>query len=266
MTAISTLLSARTIACATDSFLTEADTGKIIEARRPKLISVNALKLVISYWGLARTSSGFDTFEYLRRFSSDHRAAATAQKFCEELCRDLSNKVAAMRLQPPTNGLGVHIAAFEKIDSVFVPELFLCSNFTDTSYSITVPRFSLSRESFKDASFPNPDTPMARAEYHRRLVSGQVSFFNNGDPQLFNPVANAIFEMSMTIRHRHIAKTGSDASFYRHWVCEPIRCIADLQKRLCKPGKRIVGGIVHHVLLHQSGNVECSTGRIPEIH
>src|SRR5262245_24941996 len=115
MTAISTLLTNSVIASSSDSFLTEADTGRVVQTRRPKIVCIKPLRMVVSYWGLARTSSGFDTFEFLKAFATRNKKAPSAERFASDLAAELTKKVESFRLVSPSDGLGLHIAAFEKV-------------------------------------------------------------------------------------------------------------------------------------------------------
>jgi hypothetical protein len=103
-------------------------------------------------------------------------------------------------------------------------------------------------------------------EFYSLLKNHTVVRFNNGDPEMFNPVADAIMQMSIALQRRGHLSTAKKTEVYRQWVREPIRAIADLQKRICKNSNRFVGGIVHDVIINQSGNIQLSSKRIPVIH
>jgi len=266
MTAISTLLTNSVIASASDSFLTEADTGRTIETRQPKLVCIKPLRMVVSYWGLARTNSGFNTFEFLKSFAARNKGATSPEQFASVLASEITNKIRSFRLATPADGLGIHIATFESVSGIYIPELFLCTNYLNTSYTSTSPNFSVTRESFKDPKYLNRSDPNARMEFYSSLMNHLVVRFNNGDPELFNPLADAIMQMSMVLQSRVYLSTAKKIEAYRQWVREPIQAIADLQKRICKKNNRLVGGIVHDVIIYQSGNIQPSSKRIPVIH
>jgi hypothetical protein len=266
MTAISTLLTDSVIASASDSFLTEIGTGRMIETRQPKLVCIKPLRMVVSYWGLARTSSGFDTFEFLKSFATRNKGASSPEHFASSLASEVTNKINSFRLVSPSNGLGFQIAAFEKVSGIYIPELFLCTNYLNTYYSSTSPKFSVTRESFKDPKHSDPSAPTARMEFYSLLKNHLVFRFNNGDPEMFNPVADAIMQMSMALQRRGHFSTAKKTEAYRQWVREPIQAIANLQKRICKKSNRVVGGIVHDVIIDQSGNIQPSSNRIPILH
>jgi len=265
MTAISTLLTASAIAAASDSFLTDTTTGQVVETRQPKIVCIKQLRMAVSYWGLARANN-FDTFQFLKSFATKHKRAASPERFALDLGAEATKNVTALNLPSPSNGLGFHIAVFENVCGTYVPELFLCTNYMDPGYATTNPTFSVSRESFKDTQYPNRSDPAARLAYYLRLTNHVVSRFNNGDPELFNPVADALMQMSMVLSQRGHFSTAKKTEAYRQWVREPIQAIADLQKRICKKGKRLVGGAVYDVIIEQSGQFHLSSKRIPVIH
>lgn len=264
MTAISNILSSAAIAAASDSFLTLE--GVIKEASRPKIVCVVPLRLAVSYWGLAKTTNGFDTFEFIKDFCVRHKSATSLTVFATNLRDELNQNQKLQRVPANQRGLGIHLAAFEDYNSVSVPELILCTNFQNTTYTQIADQFSCSRESNQRGRDINSTSPDERREFHRNLGNLNFDWFNNGDPGLFNQGANAVAGMIGELSRRNALSTTSMPELCTTLVRQPILLISQMQRRVCKREHRIVGGCIYDVMIRPTGQVTPSSRRIPVIH
>ncbi|MEC5127123.1 hypothetical protein VSU19_10210 [Verrucomicrobiales bacterium BCK34] len=266
MTAIASMFSRKCVATASDSFLTNAKNGDLIEARRPKIICSKPLTLTISYWGLARFGT-FDTFNFLKNFTAENRNASDHEEFAKQLSHELTVKIRSLRLNQNQRGVGVHLAFYENVGGKRIPELILVSNFKDPTYSSTSDTVSFSRRTAVDLEkHPDFQGKPSRQEFLSWLENHHVMRFNNGDPELFSSAADAIMKMTMAIRARGKFPKGSDYDAYRLWVREPIETIKEVHRRVCPKKHRIVGGQIHDVLMLPNGEFKTSSKAIPILH
>ena len=147
MTVISTIITRHYTAHASDSLVTTTGPDgarSVVEEQQSKLVRVPGMRGVMGYWGLARHGSDWNTLEWLRGQATRAQESSSASEFADALNCVLSNRRFA---KPADAGLGIHFTAYERVDDRWVPELFLVSNWTDTSYMAVQPQgFRATRE------------------------------------------------------------------------------------------------------------------------
>lgn len=269
MTVVSTLITSQFTAHATDSFLTEIQADgsyKIIEDQQTKIIRINHFRGAISYWGLSRFGS-WSTLDWLRR------RAANATKFnsAEDLARDLAQKLDAelnrLNFQNPLDrGIGIHFTAYERVGDYWIPELFHIRNWRDPSYSALFSSgIVATRETY--AILKNlPDRPdsqrdsSCRMAVHEALHSGAIIYwFNNGDPLLFNPIANALSSIANQLAVRRELRP-FDAKTHLSLARQPIEIVSRILTDLSSPRTRRIGGKPHDLAIAPDGTTESTTG------
>lgn len=268
MTVISTIITRHYTAHASDSFVTiRRPNGflEVVEKQAPKLIRVPAWRGVMGYWGLAQHGDDWNTLAWLRgqagRAGDYASAADFSMSVAENLTRALSERAFAT---PQDRGLGIHFTAYEWIDNRWVPELFVFSNWTDATYTIVQPGgFRLTRETYA-ALKGRPDDrgePACRLEVHAALHDSPLMFlFNNGDPVLFNPIADAILTSFRELSRRGQLQDPTSAATHLSIVRRPVEVVANLVTDLVAPGKRLVGGRPHDLAVSPGRVYESTTG------
>jgi len=272
MTAISTVITSTCTAHATDSFITTpaANGGfDVIESQETKIVKVEAFRGAMSYWGWATTpadGSRWNTLRWLRQAAAQAGSFGTASAFAESMARDLSTAASRFRFDPlRAGGLGIHFTAYEPIDGDWVPELFLISNWTDASYSAVRPSgFAATRQTFamlSEASDKSIDhaSPIARIAVLNALRDGMLYYFNNGDPAVYNPIANAMYATISTLKTRKQFR-GNTVDSDRALARQPIEVVTRILRSFSKAGTRVVGGKPHDVAVTPDGTYTSSTG------
>ena len=143
MSVVSAVISKVGTAHASDSFITErkADgTYHVRESKQSKIAQVPRFRGAMAYWGLAQ----YDAPRWsTRKWLADR--AQQARKVCRPgTVRQGSRKrpdrrTPELKLTGSTGGIGIHFTAYECINGYWIPELFLISNWADTSYRATLP-------------------------------------------------------------------------------------------------------------------------------
>jgi hypothetical protein len=265
MTAISALITKDWIAAASDSLLTEyypnKNQIKHIEFKKSKIIPIRKFKGAAAYWGLAKIDK-WTTYDFLKSLAADSDKFDTFENFANNMRDKLSQKLDSISFSNPTyKGIGIHLIGYESIDNKNVPELFLISNYTDTSYS-NVGNLSISRNLFKtlpdDLRINGETIEGQRKQIIDFLNQGRTFIFNNGDPALFNPAANAIHGMFNVAMSRQVMK--NDYKKYMKLASRPIEVIKILQKDFFIKDYIRVGGKIHHLLITERGDFISDTG------
>ena len=214
--------------------------------------------MMISYWGCAELSNGYKTYEHLKRFCSANKSIGDHEQFAAKLSNELCTKFSSPLLTAKSRGLGVHFAFWEKHDDFDVPELILVSNWKSPAYNDSSLKFNWSRRSHKIIASSEPQFKTFRREFYNDLKKGVCSRYNNGDPLLFVPLAKGIGDTIVELNKRKDLSKNEPTDLYRTMVREPIRLIRDLQKNLCLPEKRFIGGALHDAAILPSGEVKAS--------
>ncbi len=271
MTAISTLIAAQYTTHATDSFLTELQSDgsrKIIEDQQTKIVRVQPFRGAMGYYGLARYGTSWSTLDWLRQRANDAARFACAEDFARDLAKKLNSELNARSFPNPLDkGVGIHFTAYERVGDYWVPELFHIRNWTDPSYSaLFVAGVVVTRETYAilkdlpDRSDSHRD-PLFRMAVHYALHSDGIIFrFNNGDPVLFNPIANALLDTAQRLAARRHLRQPADANLYLSLARRPVEVVSKFLADLSLPEMRLIGGKPHDLAIAPNGTTESTTG------
>jgi hypothetical protein len=264
MTVIATLITNYGTVHATDSLISrDLPDGKreYLEYKRPKIIKVRAFRGAMSYWGLAELENMW-MLDWLKREAGQANKYSTAEDFALAVADHLTQVLSRTRFQRIQHrGIGIHFTAYERVGDYWVPELFLLSNFVysgDGSYTISSGRVDVSRHTYKTTvnEHPAPEhrKPSYRLAVHQFLQNDRILRYNNGDPILFNPIANALFDSLKELRKRRVLKQ-PDLEMFRRLSKSPIEFVAGMQsKDFCEPDTKLVGGEIHSMSITPEGN------------
>jgi hypothetical protein len=273
MTVVSTLITSHCTVHASDSLLTALQrdgTNKPKEWKKPKIVPVPRWRGAISYWGFAGSETQkWWTLDWLRERARKADSFSSAEEFAGSLADDLTTALSMMRLAKPTDaGIGIHFTAYECVDKSWIPELFLISNWVDPTYSSVHPDgLRVSRETYNTAiaqpTSPDHGRPKFRLRVKEFLEQGRFLIYNNGDPILFNPAANAILNMFGELARRRKLVRGDSISTYLAIARTPIQVVSKVQETFCPKGKRVVGGKTHDLSVTPGGKFFSTTGDSP---
>lgn len=278
MTLISAFITIRGTAVATDSLLTIRDnenpgTVEGIEWQQSKLVRLQKFAGTISFWGSAvaepilplppdkdLTEFKWTLYQWLTDKSKNVHES-TIEEFVIRLTNELKDEYRKRNWG--TQGLGVHITGYEFIDNTYIPELFLISNYSDTSYTQTR-ELSYSRETYHTLT----DTPAE--EKHRELAyrkvvqlylnEGGFFIYNNGNPRLFNPVFNAFWDSYRASIIDGRAKKIETLKDHIAIVRRPIEIVSQFQSDFFKKDKILIGGRTHDLSVWRDGNYSSTSG------
>jgi hypothetical protein len=270
MTVNAALITARYTAHATDSFLTERQADgsfKVVESQETKIVRVPAFRGAITFYGLAKCLQ-WSTLEVLRLRANDAHQFSTPEDFAGSLAKDLTGRIRALGLSGSTDGLlGLHFTAYERVSDYWVPEFFHIRNWLNPPYSggIDPTGFSVTREMYATLKELNdrPEdhrNPRFRLEVHQSLHSGVWYRFNNGDPELFNPVANAVLDAAIHLGRRGHLRQPDDAKFQLALVRRPVEVVSKLLADVALSDYRRIGGKTHDLAIAPNGTTESTTG------
>jgi hypothetical protein len=270
MTVISAVITKHCTAHASDSLLTEQqrpDRGRpIVEQEKPKVIHVRQWRGALAYWGLAQVQQ-WSTFGRLQYHAQNAGGYSSPEDFANAIGNDLNQELNRLQLPADrTRGIGIHFTAYEQIHDYWIPELFLISNWTDTAYTNIRPEgVGVSRETFHTLknvpSAPEHRHPDCRIEVHRWLHDQNgMLIYNNGDPALFNPVANAILQIFHSLMKRGEVDHASSKEVHCAFVRRPIEVVSRLLGDFAKEETRMIGGKPHDLCISPDGTCWSSTG------
>jgi hypothetical protein len=270
MTVVATIITKHCVAHATDSLITHRNPDgrrTVVETRASKLVRVGAFSGAISYWGLARHGSDWDTHKWLTDQAGKAASHPSASAFAEHLASALTNTLRARRFRtPPEGGLGLHFSAYERVGDYWVPELFQIRNWVDESYRQVRPDgFEVRRETY-GSILGTPDRsaedglPARRMEVHSRLQSDVLLRFVNGDPNLFNPLANALLGVFTQLYARGEIKHGNMDKTHLALVRRPVEVLSHLLTDLVPKDKRLIGGKPHDLAVRPGRRYHSTTG------
>lgn len=270
MTVVSALITKLCTAHASDSLITSLQpdgSHKPLEWEQSKIIPVGKLRGAMTYWGLAKYDAyQWSTFDWLKdqvRALANHN---TPEGFAMALTQALRNVVSQMCFYRSTDaGIGIHFSAYEYINSYWIPELFLISNWADTSYSLLRPEgIGLSRETLHTISncppLPEHREEKCRLAVHGYLLQGGLIFYNNGDPVMFNSAANAIFSGMRILAERQQLAPIDTTEKQLAVVRRPVELVSAIQRDFCQTGDRVVGGKPHDLAVTPAGVFSSSSG------
>lgn len=278
MTVISTLLTKHCTVHCTDSFITarkpNGDGFDYIETQKSKIIAVEKYHGAMSYFHLALMPANkpqWNTFEFLEKQALSETKPATAEEFARNLKKEL-DKNAIKYCKQANMGIGIHFTAYEEVNGYQIPEMFYISNISGIDletgyYKGFDDHFSLGRHSY----FTMTGQRKPVAEEHRnpefrlavkaQLDLGQLIWFNNGDPAIFNQTASGLATMSQILAARHMLNDRENPiKFYTQLALQPVKIVSKVQSEFCKENMAVVGGKCHQLTITPAGKYSCETG------
>lgn len=268
MTVISALITRYGTAHASDSLLTKLKpdgSREVVEDRRTKLVHVKHWRGALAYWGLAQCGN-WSTLEWLRGRSGTASQFSSPEAFANALAVDLNDELAKFAVPNTSDkGLGIHFTAYERMNDRWIPELFLISNWEGIPYTKIRPTgVGASRETYHTLknvpSAPEHRNVEFRVAVYEALQWGTMFRYNNGDPELFNPIANAILDAFFALTQRGILDKPSNEKTHCALVRRPIEVASRLVGDFSGQGTRIIGGKPHDLCILSSGQCWSSTG------
>jgi hypothetical protein len=262
MTIISTIISRNYTVHSSDSLITRTNRDGIrepIEWKKSKIVKVESFRGAMSYWGLAlyKTHSyELSMYEWLndraRRAHQYKSPAEFAEKLADNLNEELSNLKFAKQVD---GGIGIHFTAYENINNYWIPEFFLISNWESVDYRQLRPNgVGVSRETYYVDPERDPNQnigePDFRMKVHSFLRNNGLLIYNNGDPLMFNPVANGISLALRQLSDRRILKHIDIRESLIALAQRPIDVVSAIQRDFCEEGTRLVGGRIHNLAIN----------------
>lgn len=267
MTVIATMIARSGTANATDSLLTtRGRNGERVpvESQETKVVSVRHFRGALAYWGFAGSANGTRTVDWLRDRATEATQHESPEAFADSVARQLQAWLQSQAVATdPRFGIGVHFTAYERVSDYWIPELFLISNFADLYTSLRATGVGYSRETLSTVT-RTPRSPEdrqhdRRLRVHEFLQRGGWLRFNNGDPLLFNPTADAVQRMLDVARARDaLAELTVDR--VRHWTRLPVEMVAELQGKFYRPEVQVVGGRIHDLAVTPLGVYSSDSG------
>jgi len=273
MTVISSVISTYCIAVSSDSFLTVYDSStksnEIIENRKPKIIRVEKFLGAFSYWGLAAKSkySKSTTYDWLSKISNEAHTFNNLENFATYVRDELDQEIKSFNIEKKYTGIVIHLTGYEDYDGFKIPELFLISNFTNSTSS-KIGNLGVSRQLYPTMpdEYKKNNTNLTQSEKQHLvrdfLAKGKLFIFNNGDPDMFNPIFNGYRDAMTLAKKRKLIKDSNDVEIYRNIACRPIEMVAKAQRDFYKKGKIIVGGRVYDLVIEKSTGAFTSTSGV----
>ncbi|MEW6208700.1 MAG: hypothetical protein AB1631_10060 [Acidobacteriota bacterium] len=266
MTVISAFISKLGTSIASDSLITELTDDRVrkaIEDQQSKIVRIPKFHGTASYWGLALYGQ-WSTYNWLQNQALEAEDFETFEEFANSFRNNLENELSHLNFQQPMHGgIGIHLTGYEYINGHWIPELFLCSNFADTSYS-RLCCLHLSRETYHIMSNKGarerhrwPSKKHGKSKYRmavfKRLQKGQYLRYNNGDPLMFNLAGNTLIDLMQVLRKRQIFKGTDKLEIQRSITKWPIEVVSYIQENFCKDDTKSVGGHIHSVAVTPDG-------------
>jgi len=271
MTVVATFITRTCTVQASDSLLTSIDAkgaASHTEWENTKVIPIPSFRGAIAYHGFAGWQKGWTTLEWLRGEARKAGGYPSAQAFAEYLTGALQGELVR-RKAPGTweGGVGLHFSCYEWVDNYWVPELFYISNWLNPSYTALRPSgIGCSRETWGlvvgQPSSLDHGRPEHRARVREHLQGGRWLRFNNGDPVLFNTVANALQDAVQVLRdrgHLRVMAVPEHIALTNRFV----EIVAQVQRELGRPEDRRVGGRIHNLAITPDGLYTSTTGDEP---
>jgi hypothetical protein len=166
--------------------------------------------------------------------------------------------------------LGIHFTAYEFINGYRIPELFVLSRWTDATYRDVLPdyRFRVTRETYATLKGLNPEGRSQefgrvdfRREVHAALHDTPFMFrFNNGDPALFNPIANCVLDTYVQLSGRGLLSDPSYIETHLAISRRPVEIVSKLLADFAAPATRLIGGKLHDLAVTSGGVYHSTTG------
>lgn len=273
MSVISTIITRYCTAHGSDSLITVLHAGgrrEGVEWRRSKLVAVPHWRGAMGYWGLAQVGQ-WSTLHWLRDRAARGSQYSDPETFARGLAADLNTTVTGLSVAHPLDrGIGIHLTVYEWVEGYWIPELFHIRNWATTAYDSLLPQgIVATRETYAtftgsgDFARTGHDAPKCRKYVHATLQDGRMLIFNNGDPVLFNPAANAIFGMMSELLRRGSLANSNQVATYRRLARRPIEVVSNVQRDFCRSGARAVGGRPHDLAITPNGEYSSDSGDYP---
>jgi hypothetical protein len=225
----------------------------------------------MSYWGLAWLDDGWNTFQWLRERANRAGDFDSPAEFAEGCAAALTHELSRHQFaDPKDSGIGIHFTAYEEISGYRIPELFALSRWTDGTYAHLLPgyRVRVTRETYAtlkalpatEGRSPEFGQPKYRLEVHQKLHDLDIyQLFNNGDPNLFTPFANATRDTVIELLRRKQLKDWTSLRTHLAIARRPIEIVSKLLGDLA-PDTRHIGGKPHDLAVNRDGVYESTTG------
>jgi hypothetical protein len=267
MTVISAFISKLGTSIASDSLITELTDGrvrKVIEDEQSKIVLIPKFHGTASYWGLALYET-WSTYNWLQTQAAAAENFDTFEEFANSFRNNLESKLSRLIVKDPMHGgIGIHLTGYEHINGYWIPELFLCSNFADTSYS-RLCCLHLSRETYHIMSNKGvrekhrwPKKKHGKSKYRmavfKRLQKGHTLRYNNGDPLMFNLAGDTLIDLMQVLRKRQIFKAADKIETQRSITKWPIDAVSYIQENFCQHDTKVVGGTIHSLAVTPDGH------------
>lgn len=272
MTVIAAVITRYCTAQASDSLITElqSDGTRVPkEWERTKIVAVPHWRGAMAYWGLA-TYDVYQrsTLDWLQERAQEADQSSSPEDFARRMTEMLNEAISKMTFHRPLDaGIGIHFTAYEYINNYWIPELFLLSNFEDPSYQLLHSdgvRFSRETYHHIDRNVPGPRPEHREAKYrlkvHEHLQAGGMLIYNNGDPFMFNPAAEAILTMIRELARRGNLAYPDNVATYRAIVRRPIEIVSRVQLDFARQETRTVGGKPHDLAVTPNGEYSSDSG------
>ena len=269
MTVVATIITRHFTAHASDSYLTRQKpdgTLEQVDTQSTKLVPVPHWRGAMAFWGLALNGT-WSTLSWLRHHAAQAGQHSSAEQFANALAADLSGELERQTFhRPREKGIGIHFTAYERVQDYWIPELFLLSNWTDVSYRDVQKQVGVSRRTYftvknVDAGPVGAESGF-RIEVHTFLRNGGLLLFNNGDPVLFNPIANAMGNVFRELYGRGAISQSDSKETHCALVRHPVEAVSRLIAVLCIPTVRRIGGKPHDLCISPEGIFWSSTGDV----
>lgn len=268
MTVIATLISKTCTVHASDSLLTAIQPNggvRFVEWQETKIVQVRPWRGAIAYYGLAGWENGWQTLTWLRAQAAGSDQHSSAQAFAEHLASSLQAELARLGLAgSAAGGVGLHFSAYERIDDHWIPELFHVTNWANPSYRALAPGgVRCTRETWglihgRPSDLAHGDRAR-RLEVRRFLQGDGWLRFNNGDPGLFNKVANALQGAVLVLSQRsQLRPLGLPE--YTAVAHRSVELVAQLQQEIGRAESRRVGGRIHNLAVSPVGEYFSTSG------
>lgn len=268
MTVVATFITKSCTVHASDSLLTAVqpdDSTKFLEWEQTKIVQVRPWSGAIAYYGLAGWENGWQTLNWLREQASRAGQHASAQAFAEHLASGMQAELRRLGLVGSRAvGIGMHFSAYERVDDRPVPELFHIRNVTDPSYSALFPDgVRVTRETWglihgQPSDLAHGDRAR-RMQVHEFIRNDGWLRFNNGDPGLFNTVANALQDAVIVLGQRGQLRP-LVVPEYTAVAHRSVELVAQLQGEIGHPASRRVGGRIHDLAVTPLGEYSSTSG------
>lgn len=267
MTVISLLISRVCTVHATDSLLTEiGPNGTLVqkEHKKAKIVRVEHFRGAMAYWGGTIFRWGA-TEESLHELLTERSKQASRYSSAEEFANAIGKELTRIVRPPPDAdmrhfGIGIHFSAYELVDDIWIPELFLISNWTNTNYEdVHKSGFHVSRETYGNVAHIIDRLPEHRDAHFRLEVDDylkqpwKILIYNNGDPIMFNAATEVIRQYFKILRTRGVLKRNLDVEMMCKIARMPIDLVKRSQSDFCEPQTQRVGGKVHTLAITPNG-------------